>query len=91
MVGEESKPWDARLLERIQRGSGEAGSGRRMTPKQRIFYGVFWIMWVSISVSTNGRQVRWWLIVVIVVAGSGVQYGGYLWEERRRKGQTSKH
>jgi hypothetical protein len=84
MPSETRKAWDARLVEWMSRGSGEAGgSGRRMTPKQRIAYAVFWIAWMSILVSTNGRHLEWWLFLVIVVVGIGAQFSLHRWERRR--------
>jgi hypothetical protein len=84
MPSEMSKAWDARLVEWMSRGSSEArGSGRTMTPKQRIAYAVFWIAWMSILVSTNGRTLEWWLLPAIVVVGVGVQFGLHRWERRR--------
>jgi len=54
-----------------------------MTPKQRSAYAVFWIAWMSILVSTNGRSLEWWLFPAIVVVGAGVQFGLHRWERRR--------
>jgi hypothetical protein len=54
-----------------------------MTPKQRIVYAVFWIAWLSISVSTNGRRLELWLFPAIFVAVIGVQFGLHRWERRR--------
>jgi|GEM_PF-3635380 len=83
MPSETSKAWDARLVEWMSRGSSEAGSRRPMTPKQRIAYVIFWIAWISISVSTNGQPIEWWLFPAIVIVGVGVQFGLHRWERRR--------
>jgi hypothetical protein len=84
MPNETSKTWDARLVEWMSRGSSEAGGSRRpTTPKQRIVYAVFWIAWMSISVTTNGHPVEWWLFPAIVVVGVCVQFGLHRWERRR--------
>lgn len=85
MRSEASKAWDARLVDWMSRGSSEApGSGRRMTPRQRIAYAVFLIAWFSVSVSTNGRHLEWWLLPAIVVVAGGAQFGLHRWERRRR-------
>lgn len=84
MPNETSKPWDARLVEWMSRGSSEArASDRPMTPKQRIAYAAFLIALTSISVSTNGRLLGWWLFPAIIVVGVGVQFGLHRWERRR--------
>jgi hypothetical protein len=69
----------------MSRGSGEAGgSGRPMTPKQRIAYAAFLIAWMSLLVSSNGRRLEWWLFPAIFIVGVGVQFGLHRWERRRR-------
>ena len=84
MPSETRKPWDARLVEWMGRGSSEAGGSRRpMTPKQRIAHAAFWIAWMSILVSTNGRRLEWWLFPAIIIVGVGVQFGLHRWERRR--------
>jgi hypothetical protein len=75
------KPWDVRLIESMQRGTDGTGSGK-WTPKQRAVYGVFWIVWMSIVVSSDGG-VEWWVFGVLVVLGAAVQAGMCLWERRR--------
>jgi hypothetical protein len=83
MADEQRKPWDARLLERIQGGASEAKGGRTMTPKQRTAYAVLLTAWLSFLVSTNGRPAKWWLYPLFVVLAGGSQLGAYLWERRR--------
>jgi hypothetical protein len=37
---------------------------------------------MSISVSTNGRRLEWWLFPAIFVVAIGVQLGLHRWERR---------
>jgi hypothetical protein len=86
MQNDESKPWDARLVDWMSRGSGEARAGvkHQWTPKQRVAYGAFWTIWISVSVATNGRHVQWWLFPVIITIAFASQVGIHLWQKRRR-------
>ena len=86
MVDDARKPWDARLLERIQRSSGEARAGgkHKWTPRQRVVYGVFLTAWLSFLVATNGRHVEWWPFPAIIVVVAVTQLAMHLWEHRHR-------
>jgi hypothetical protein len=83
MPSEKSEPWDARLVARMSRSSGEARGGGRWSPKQRVAYAVFWVVWMSILVSSNGQRVEWWIFPLIVAVAVVVQFGLYRWERRR--------
>jgi hypothetical protein len=43
MANDGREPWDARLIERMSRGSDKAET-RRWTPRQWTYYGLIWIV-----------------------------------------------
>jgi hypothetical protein len=71
------KAWDARLVEWMSRGSGEArgGNKHKWTPMQRAAYVVFWTAWMSALIATNGQHVQWWLFPAIFVVAAVTQLG----------------
>jgi hypothetical protein len=48
---DERKPWDARLIEWMQRGSGgpEDQGERKMTPKQAAYFALLYVAWAGIE------------------------------------------
>lgn len=68
-----------------------AAPGRTLTPKQRAVYVVVSSAWLVFIVSTNGRHVKWWLYLMVVVVASGTHLVAYFWERRKARGRTAKH
>jgi hypothetical protein len=86
MPDEPKRPWDARLVDWMGRGSSEARgpAKRQWTPKKRIAYCVFWTAYLSILVGTS-RHNKWWAFPLIVLFVVGSQFAVYLWERHRRR------
>jgi len=75
-VSSEGKPWDARLIERMQRGSSSANSGRRSWDnKSRTLFAAYWVI-LGIAFA------EFWYCAV---AGVGVVVFGVLWSSEPRR------
>jgi hypothetical protein len=79
----DDKPWDARLVERMSRGSSEASSRRRgMGPIQRAVWAAILIGYLVVETATDRAPL--WLLAVYVAIAVVVQCGYWIYERRHR-------
>jgi hypothetical protein len=87
---DETKPWDARLVEWMARGSNEArGGGRRAwTPKERAAYAVFWVGFLTVETISDGHW-EWWLLAAFIAVAVTLQLLLWLRDRRTRRHSPS--
>ncbi|HEY1449929.1 MAG TPA: hypothetical protein VGF47_03185 [Solirubrobacteraceae bacterium] len=79
----DDKPWDARLVEWMSRGSSEARSRRRgMGPIQRAVWAAIAISYLAIETAPGGAPL--WLLVVYLAIAVVVQCSYWIYERRHR-------
>jgi hypothetical protein len=79
----DNKPWDARLVEWMSRGSSEARSQRRgMGPIQRAIWAVIGGSYLIIETATGSAPL--WLLALYVALAVVVQSRQWIYERKRR-------
>ena len=83
----DGKPWDARLVDWMSRGSDRAPQGgrRRMTPRQMLASSCVWAVFAIVTAMSSHPR-GWWLWAVYAALCAAV---AVLQSWRKRKGKLS--
>jgi hypothetical protein len=78
----DDRPWDARLVAWMSRGSDRAGGGgRESTPRQRVGYLLLWVGYCIVWLATG--SIPWWFAAAFIATLAMAEL--IRWLRRRRR------